>query len=157
MWLLLIFIVVPLIEIGLFIQVGGWIGLWPTLAIILAMAFLGAWLLRREGARAFLDLRQSIADLRDPSESMAHGALILFAGVLLITPGFFTDAMGLALLIRPVRSLAIRAIGQRFRIVQMGGAAQGRASNPEGDVIDAEYTELDGKPLGGPPSGWTRH
>ena len=157
MWLLLIFIVVPLIEIGLFIQVGGWIGLWPTLAIILAMAFLGAWLLRREGAKAFLDLRQSMTELRDPSESMAHGALILFAGVLLITPGFFTDAMGLALLIRPIRSLAIRAIGQRFRIVQMGAAAPGRATPVDDDVIDAEYTELGGKPLDGPRSGWTRH
>lgn len=157
MWLLLIFIVVPLIEIGLFIQVGGWIGLWPTLAMILAMAFLGAWLVRREGARAFLDLRQSMTDLRDPTESMAHGALILFAGVLLITPGFFTDAMGLALLIRPVRSLAVRVIGQRFRIVQMGAAAPGRAATPDDDVIDAEYTELGGKPLDGPRSGWTRH
>lgn len=158
MWLVLIFIVVPLIEIGLFIQVGGLIGLWPTLAIILGMAFLGSWLLRREGARAFLDLRQSMTERRDPSETMAHGALILFAGVLLITPGFFTDAVGLALLIRPVRNLAIGAIRRRFRIVSVGGAAAGGArSGADGDIIDAEYTDLDGKPLGGPPSGWTRH
>lgn len=157
MWLLLIFIVVPLIEIGLFIQVGGLIGLWPTLAIILAMAFLGSWLLRREGAKAFLDLRQSMTDLRDPTETMAHGALILFAAVLLITPGFFTDALGLALLIRPVRKLAIRAIGRRFRIVPIGGGRRGPGPDPGGDVIDADYTELDEKPLGGPPSGWTRH
>ena len=116
-----------------------------------------SWLLRREGAKAFLDLRQSMTDLRDPTETMAHGALILFAAVLLITPGFFTDALGLALLIRPVRKLAIRAIGRRFRIVPMGGGRRGPGPDPGGDVIDADYTELDEKPLGGPPSAWTRH
>ncbi len=158
MWLLLIFIVMPLIEIGLFIQVGGLIGVWPTLAIILAMAFLGTWLLRTQGAVAFLDLRQAMTELRDPSESIAHGALILFAGVLMITPGFFTDALGLALLIRPVRAMAIGALARRFSFAPVGSnAAAGPRRDARDEVIDAEYTEIDAKSDRPGPSGWTRH
>ncbi|MGB7268967.1 MAG: FxsA family protein [Albidovulum sp.] len=162
MWLLIIFIVVPLIEIGLFIQVGGLIGLWPTLAIILIMAFVGTWLLRSQGALAFLEFRQSMSEMRDPTEAMAHGALILFAAVLMITPGFFTDAIGLALLIRPIRAMAISAVAKRFHIVSAAGMAGGPAGQPrntpmDGDVIEAEYTEVDGKDAPDGQSGWTRH
>ena len=101
MWLLLAFIAVPLIEIALFIQVGGMIGLWPTLAIVILTALLGTWLLRMQGAAALTDLRRSFSEVEDPSEPLAHGAMILFAGALLLTPGFFTDAVGFALLTPP--------------------------------------------------------
>jgi hypothetical protein len=87
MWLFFIFIIVPMIEIGLFIEVGGLIGLWPTLAIIVIMAVFGTWLLRTQGALAFADLRRSMAEMRDPTEPMAHGAMILLAGILMVTPG----------------------------------------------------------------------
>ena len=76
MWLLLLFIAVPLIEIGLFIQVGGWLGLWPTLGIVLLTAIAGTALVRSQGAQAMAQLRSSFDDLRDPTEPLAHGAMI---------------------------------------------------------------------------------
>ena len=115
MWLLIAFIAVPMIEIALFIQVGGAIGLGWTLAIVLITAVLGTWLVRTQGAMALGQLRNSFSDMRDPTEPLVHGAMILFAGALLLTPGFFTDAVGFALLIPAFRSAAFRAIRARVR------------------------------------------
>jgi len=103
MWLFLLFVSVPLIEIALFIKVGGLIGLWPTLSIVVITAFIGTLLMRTQGANALMRLRQSMERLEDPSEPLADGAMIIFAGALLLTPGFFTDAIGLLLLLPPVR------------------------------------------------------
>ena len=93
MWLFLAFLTVPLIEIALFIQVGGAIGLWPTLAIVVLTAVLGTSLVRSQGRLALGQMRNSFQTLSDPAEPLAHGAMILFAGALLLTPGFFTDAL----------------------------------------------------------------
>ena len=158
MWILLAFIAVPLIEIGLFIQVGGVIGLWPTLAIVLATAVLGTSLVRTQGARAMEDLRASLAGLGDPTKPLAHGAMILFAGALLLTPGFFTDACGLLLLIPPVREAAMRALAKRVRVqgFTVGPGPAPRSPTDPG-VIDGEFLEIDpdnAPPRG--PSGWTR-
>jgi UPF0716 protein FxsA len=157
MWLLVIFILVPLIEIGLFIQVGGWIGLWPTLGLVLLMALVGSWLIRSQGASALADVRRSVNDLGDPSEPIAHGALILFAGLLMITPGFFTDILGLLLLIRPLRSWVIATLARRFRVVTVAGSGQRPRRPKASDVIEGVWRELDDRDRGGPPSGWTRH
>jgi UPF0716 protein FxsA len=89
MWLLIAFIAVPLIEITLFIQVGGAIGLGWTLTVVVLTAVLGTWLVRSQGALALGQLRSSFNDLRDPTEPLVHGAMILFSGALLLTPGFF--------------------------------------------------------------------
>ncbi|MBZ0123079.1 MAG: FxsA family protein, partial [Roseovarius sp.] len=96
MWLLLAFLTVPLIEIALFIQVGGAIGLWPTLGIVVLTAVLGAWMVRSQGALALGQLRTSFSRLEDPAEPLAHAAMILVSGALLLTPGLFTDAVGFA-------------------------------------------------------------
>jgi UPF0716 family protein affecting phage T7 exclusion len=98
MWLLLAFIAVPLIEIGLFIKVGGWLTLWPTLGIVLATGIIGTYLVRQQGLKVLSELRNSMSQMRDPLSPLAHGAMILFAGALLLTPGFFTDAVGFLLL-----------------------------------------------------------
>ncbi|MEO1285405.1 MAG: FxsA family protein, partial [Pseudomonadota bacterium] len=82
MWLFLTFLAVPLIEIALFIQVGGFIGLWPTLGIVVLTAVLGTWLVRSQGAMALGQLRGSFSRLDDPTEPLAHGAMILVAGAL---------------------------------------------------------------------------
>ncbi len=169
MRLLLAFVAVPLIEIALFIQVGGLIGLWPTLLIVLLTAILGSWLVRTQGAAELGRLRQSFSTLQDPAEPLANGAMILFAGALLLTPGFFTDACGFALLIPAVRSRVFRAIKARVRFAQfdMGSQAHPRADPtarpaqrpaPDDRVIDAEFETIDPaqKPTHG-PSGWTRH
>lgn len=165
MWLFVAFLAVPLIEITLFIQVGGLIGLWPTLALVLLSAVAGTWLMRREGARALDDLRRSLNDLRDPTGDIAHGAMILLAGALLLTPGFFTDAMGLLLLIRPVRTALMAQIGKRVTMTRftVGGAPMdGRYPDYRPDphrgptVIDAEFHEVDPRTPPRGPSGWTR-
>ncbi len=98
MWLFLAFLTVPLIEIALFIQVGGAIGLWPTLGIVVLSAVIGTWLVRTQGAMAMGQLRSSFSRLDDPSEPLAHGAMILIAGALLADVGkpleYEKDAQG---------------------------------------------------------------
>ncbi len=158
MWLFLAFLSVPLIEIGLFIQVGGWIGLWPTLGIVVLTAILGTWLVRREGLRALSDLRRSMEELRDPATPLAHGAMILFAGALLLTPGFFTDTIGFVLLIPAVRAAVLREIAKRVRVAKFTYGPIPRTAESGGDIIDGEFTALDpSKRPTHKPSGWTRH
>lgn len=161
MWLIALFILVPIIEIALFIQVGGWIGLWPTLGLVVAMAFLGSWLLRTQGLMAMADVQQSFRDMRNPSGPMAHAGLIMFAGLLMLTPGFFTDLLGLALLIRPVRSLVIGYLSSRFLVSTAGFGPEQRPSEPArpgtGDIIDGEFSEIPPRRDAIGPSGWTRH
>ncbi|WP_341367756.1 FxsA family protein [Yoonia sp. BS5-3] len=162
MWLLVAFIVIPMIEVALFIQVGGFIGVWWTLLIILATAIVGSYLVRSQGLRELGKLQQSLSNLKDPSEPLANGAMILFAGALLLTPGFFTDAVGLSLLVPGVRRTAYLWARERVKIktFQMGGGAQSQqqADQPSDTVIDGEFEDLTAnkKPTHG-PSGWTRH
>ncbi|WP_135502774.1 FxsA family protein [Roseovarius aestuariivivens] len=166
MWLFVAFLVVPLIEIALFIQVGGWIGLWPTLGIVVLTAILGTWLVRTQGRLAIGRLRSSLDKLDDPTEPLAHGAMILIAGALLLTPGFFTDAVGFALLTPGIRQAAFTYLHKRVRVekFEMGGNTEPHRDRhqprPEtnGDVIDGDYEEVS------PPkkpthrsSGWTKH
>ena len=98
MWLFFIFVAIPIIEIALFIQIGGWLGLFPTLLIIIITAALGTYLLRSQAIATFGNIRQSLGTLQNPTEPLADGAMILFAGALLLTPGFFTDFIGFLLL-----------------------------------------------------------
>ena len=158
MWLFLLFVAVPLIEIALFIQIGGFLGLWTTLAIVVATAFLGTWLVRTQGAIAMNQVRGSFSQMQDPSEPLANGAMILFAGALLLTPGFFTDAIGFLLLFPPFRAAAFKYAKSRITVQSftVGGAAQPRQNQPS-NVIDGEYTEVQpDKPPSDKPSGWTK-
>lgn len=158
MWLLAAFIAVPLVEIALFIQIGGLIGLWPTLLIVLLTAAAGAYLVRREGLRALDDLQRTIGELKDPTGAIAHGAAILLAGALLLTPGFFTDTVGLALLIPPVRRALFRWARARVEVRSFTYGQREPAGDRSPDVIEGEYREVDANPR--PThrgSGWTRH
>ncbi len=163
MWLLALFLAVPLIEIALFIQIGGFIGLGPTLLVVVITAILGTWLVRQQGAMALSQIRGSLNELRDPSEPLAHGAMILLAGALLLTPGFFTDAVGFALLFPPVRVAAYRWLRRRIEVRRFtyGDTPQGQSAgaNPqEPDVIDAEFEDLPSRQRPSDrPSGWTQH
>ncbi|MDJ1015958.1 MAG: FxsA family protein [Paracoccaceae bacterium] len=154
MYLFLLFLIVPLIEIALFIQVGGWIGLWPTLGIVILTAILGTILVRSQGIQVLNQLRGSFEDLRDPTEPLAHGAMVLFSGALLLTPGFFTDAVGFALLIPGIRARVFQAIRKRVRVQTFEYGDPRKPADPT--IIDAEYEDLDSPPRSG-PSGWTRH
>lgn len=156
MWLFFLFIAVPLIEIGLFIQVGGWLGLWPTLAIVVLTAIAGTALVKSQGAQALAQLKGSFNDLRDPTEPLAHGAMILFSGALLLTPGFFTDFIGFALLIPAVRRAVLREVKKRVN-VQTVRADRGWQPQDE-TIIEGTYTDDQNERPSGPsgPSGWTR-
>ncbi len=158
MWLFVIFVAVPLIEIALFIQVGGAIGLWPTLLIVVLTAIAGSWLMRAQGLAALTNIRSSFSDLRDPTEPLAHGAMILFAGAMLLTPGFFTDTLGFLMLIPPVRAAAFRYLRTRIKVQSFATRSESRPEPRDEGVIDAEFHEVppDQRPTHS-PSGWTRH
>lgn len=157
MWLFIAFLAVPLIEISLFIQIGGLIGLGWTLVTVIVTAIIGTWLVRTQGMIALSQLRTSFVDARDPTEPLAHGAMILFSGALLLTPGFFTDGIGFLLLIPAIRSSVYRFIRARIE-VQAFSKQETQRHEPPGDVIDADYIEIDTPPKKpGKPSGWTKH
>lgn len=160
MWLFVLFLAVPLIEIALFIQIGGFIGLWPTLAIVVITAFLGTWLMRTQGLMAINNIRSSLSELSDPTEPLAHGAMILIAGALLLTPGFFTDTVGFALLVPPVRSAVYRYVRSRVK-VQNFSVGDGPTSQRESSesVIEVDYEEVETPQSDKKPgnSGWTKH
>ncbi len=101
--LFLLFVLVPPIEIGLFIAVGGRIGFWPTMAIVIFTAFLGASLVSRQGRGVIAQLQSEFASGQFPAKTLAHGAMILVAGTLLVTPGFLTDVVGFSLLTPQIR------------------------------------------------------
>lgn len=166
MWLFALFLAVPLIEIALFIQVGGLIGLWLTLAIVIITAILGTWLVRAQGLLAMSQLRGSFSELRDPTEPLAHGAMILFSGALLLTPGFFTDAVGFALLVPGIRTALFGYLRQKIKVqsFQMGGQQRPhghqdpRKARPADTVIDGDYEDVSpSNPSSTGNSGWTRH
>ncbi|EKD59858.1 MAG: hypothetical protein ACD_54C01087G0001, partial [uncultured bacterium] len=122
MWGFALILAWPLLEIGLFVTVGGWLGLWPTLAIVVTTGFAGVALMRWQGMGA---LREVQAGTVDPVSPMAHGALILLGGFLLMLPGFFTDVLGVLLMIPLLRRLVIAQIASRVRVA--GFMARGRA------------------------------
>lgn len=155
MWLFAIFVAVPIIEIALFVQVGGWLGLLPTLAIVVATAILGSWLVRRQGLAELRRVQTSLTELRDPTRPLAHGAMILASGLLLLTPGFFTDALGFLLLVPRVRDAAMREVRRRVTVqgFTMGRPDMAPQRPAREEVVEGEYVDL-ARRKG--PSGWRR-
>ena len=160
MWIFALFLLVPLIEIALFITVGGWLTLWPTLAIVVLTGVLGAFLVRWQGMGVLRDIRRA-GVTGDPFSPLAHGALILIGGFMLMLPGFFTDTIGFLLMIPPIRRVLIRILARRMKnsaFTVKGFAAQRPQAGHRDDWVDAEFEEV--KPnsdtLDG-PSKWTRH
>ncbi|MEJ6708526.1 MAG: FxsA family protein [Amylibacter sp.] len=156
--LLLIFVAIPIIEIALFIQVGGWLGLWPTLAIVVLTAVIGTYLLRLQGMAELAKLQGSMSSGQSPVGPIANGALILVAGVLLLTPGFFTDAVGFALLTPPVRAVVIKWATAKF-----AGRSNVDFTHPhqtqarDSGAVDGDYVVLDDDEPSRPGnSGWTK-
>jgi UPF0716 protein FxsA len=110
-WVLaLLFIVVPVLEIYVLIQVGQVIGAWWTILLLVADGFLGSWLMKREGGRAWGALREALAGGRMPARELADGALILVGGTLLLTPGFLSDVVGFFFVLPFTRPVARRAL-----------------------------------------------
>lgn len=115
--LVLLFIVVPIAELYVIIQVGELIGLWPTLLLLLLDAVLGSLLLRHQGRGAWRRFNEALAQRRFPGKEVADGVLIVIGGTLLLAPGFITDVFGVFLLIPPTRAIA-RAILKRFTVAR---------------------------------------
>lgn len=157
---LALFLLLPLLEIAGFVLVGGWIGLGPTLALVILTSLLGIVVLRRQGEGLAFDLRGDLGRMRDPVSPVAHRAMKSLAGMLLILPGFLTDLAGLALLVPAVRRLIMAAVASRMAgsvaFAQARQAGQGRDGGIT--VIDAEYYEVEpgSEPPRGQGSGWTR-
>lgn len=153
-------LLLPIVEIALFIQVGHAIGVLATIALILLSAAVGLAVMRQQGLAALSDVERSVRQMRDPAAPLAQGALILLGGGLLVLPGFLTDAAGLALLVPGVRRLLIARLGRRIasRSLRAAGVSPdwGRS---RGAVLDGDYVVIEDAPRvpGGPPSGWTRH
>jgi UPF0716 protein FxsA len=154
--LFLLFTVVPLIELFLLVQLGAWMGVWPTIALVAATGFVGAALARREGRRALASYQEAMARGRMPEEGIVSGLLILAGGVMLITPGVLTDVFGLAMMVPPVRRAAAKLVGARLqkrvsegsiRVMHLGVGGFGApswtsADEPVvGDWVDAEVVE----------------
>ena len=154
MWLFVLFVTVPIIEIALFIQIGGEIGLLSTLGIVIATAFLGTYLVRKQGLSALSQLKNNVETLENPIAPLAHGIMILLAGALLLTPGFFTDAVGFSLLVPNIRIWLFERVKQRilhsqngfsFTHARTGGAKhsnQNGESHESSTTIEGVYEEL---------------
>ena len=168
MLFLLIFIAVPIIEIAAFIKIGDIIGLWPTIACIILTAIVGTFVLRQQGLSVLRKAQDSLQNNQVPLDSVIHGAFLLISGALLLTPGFFTDAVGFILLVPPARTVLAHFLWQRMKDkvhiynTETGpgrpGAGGGGTRGPiiEGEAVEVEPEEPP-KPGSGstsvPPSG----
>ncbi|MGB0099498.1 MAG: FxsA family protein [Nocardioides sp.] len=137
------FVVMPLLEIYVIIQVGQVIGAWWTILLLVVDSIFGAWLLKHEGGRAWRSLQEAIQGGRMPSTEIADGALILVGGTLMLTPGFVTDAFGILLILpytRPLfRRVLAAAVARRITVVDVQRPGPG----PDGPVIRGEVVDDD--------------
>ena len=160
--LVIVFIVVPVLELWVILEVGKAIGAPLTIAILIVDSIVGSWLLRQQGRAAWRRFRLALAESRVPAGEVLDGAMIIFGGAFLITPGFITDIIGLILLLPPTRAAIRRALvghfSRRFVVRGLGAAARrhsggpspggrGRRSEPppydvEGDAADVDPPHL---------------
>jgi len=157
--LVLLFIIVPLLEILVIIQVGQVIGAWWTVGLLVVDSMLGAWLLRREGARAWQAFREALAEGRWPGDEVAQGSMVIVGGTLLLTPGFLTDVVGFLLLVPVSRRIASRTVRRRVRLGEEAtspgsssrgtrdrrgptAAGGGNRSTDEPGILDVEVVDI---------------
>lgn len=119
--LLLLFIFVPIIEIGLFIQVGGFLGLWPTIGLVLVTAFVGASLVRSQGIQTLMSVQNRLQQGELPAQQIFEGVMLAVAGVLLLTPGFMTDAFGMLVLLPAPRAFIAKYLMSKMVVKSVGG------------------------------------
>ena len=135
--LLLLFLVLPLVELYVIVQVAGTIGALATLASLLVVSLVGAWLVKREGLGVMRRMQDTLGRGELPAAEVVDGGLLLMAGTMLVVPGFVTDLAGLVLLVPPVRALLRRRLLARWGAGDaVGGFGPGRW---RGRVVDVEY------------------
>jgi UPF0716 protein FxsA len=146
-YIFLALVLVPLVEIGVFIELGDWLGLWPTLGFVVLTAIIGAALLRHQGLKTLARAQASLRDNRLPLREIFDAFCLFAAGLLLLTPGFVTDALGGLLLIPIVRTWLRLILARRVYNTQ-----EGLPDDTHGPVIDGEYRHIppendrDGRP-----------
>ena len=141
---LLLFIGIPLLEIYLFIHVGGALGAFNTVALVVITAVLGVWMLRLQGLATWFRVQQQIAQGKPPAMEMIEGLMLLVCGALLLTPGFFTDTVGFLLLVPTIRQSAARYLLQRGVGMGINGAPFQTPSQPDNDdIIEGEFQRKD--------------
>lgn len=148
MMLLFIFILVPIAELFFFVQVSSAIGFWNSLGLIVAIAFVGAWLVKREGLKVWRRFVQQVEAGQVPSREIADGVCLLAAGALMLAPGFLTDVVGILLLLPPTRAMARRWLMRRQRLGGLGRTRVIRATygGRMTDVTDVtDVTEIRGE------------
>jgi len=144
---------IPTIEIALFIQVGGLIGVWPTILVVFLTAIAGATLLRHQGLGTLARLQESLDRGEPPLDPVFDGFCLLAAGILLLTPGFFTDMLGFLLFTPPLRAALKRLVANRVRVGTQTASSQGEANefhwrSPEmgsaeqDHVIDGDFQDV---------------
>lgn len=148
--LFLLFIIVPIIEISVLMQVGELIGAWPTVAIVIVSAWLGAKYVRQQGLATMQSVQTKMAQGEMPSTEIVTGMMLLVAGVLLVTPGFVTDAFGLSLLIPSVRAAIAGSVQKHIKTTQTGSFGAGGAhfhsstfTQNGGNTYEHEVEEVD--------------
>ena len=145
--LLLLFLLIPWLELFLLFQIGAVIGFWGTVSLILFTAVVGAWLSREQGVRAMARIRQAMAEGRMPTDEVVDGFLIFGAGLILLTPGFLTDTVGFLALIPGTRQLLRRGLVKGFRrhvtVVHGIDPSRTRQRPAEPDVIDVSAEPVD--------------
>ena len=148
--LVLAFVVVPLVEIWAILQVGQLVGPWWTIALLVLDSMVGAWLIRREGGRAWKALRDALQGGRMPAREIADGALILIAGTLMLSPGFVLDLVGLLLLLPVTRPVARRILTTFVERRLVVGTTFGGGLGPRGPFGGASGPGNDRRPGAGP-------
>lgn len=150
-----LFIIVPILELYVIIQVGQAIGVWWTILLLIADSILGTWLMRSQGRAAWRRFNGAMSEGRIPAREVLDGTLIIFGGAFLLAPGFITDAFGLFFLIPPTRAIArrfiIRVFGGRFRIATVGFDAanryyDGRRQRRTEDYVEGTAQDIDSDP-----------
>lgn len=140
--LFIAFLIVPFVEIYVLLQVGGMIGAFPTIFLVVMTAALGAWLLRRQGFATWQRFQTALAQGGIPAYEMIEGPILLVGGALLLTPGFFTDLLGFACLIPALRRrIAMYIIEQHLLKTQIGSVF--KQSRPDQTIIEGEYKKED--------------
>lgn len=133
-----LFIIVPIIEISVLMQVGALIGAWPTVAIVVISAWLGAKYVRQQGLATLQSVQSKMAQGEMPSSEIVTGLMLLVAGVLLVTPGFVTDIFGLLLLVPSVRQALARSVQKHIH------TSQGAAFSANAQFHSSTFTQTSG-------------
>ena len=141
-----LFIGIPLIEIYLFIKLGGLIGALPTVLLIIITALIGVSLLRAQGFNTMAKFQQEVATGQLPATTMLEGVALVFGGALLLTPGFLTDTIGFLCLIPFTRQTIIAWAIKNMKVTSSGFSSAGPTRPRDSNVIEGEIIEDDKKP-----------